>query len=91
MLRVIALCLACSVDVGLFGLEKAERDEGESTIDLREHAIIDLALAIVRHQTSARTSNHGVVFSAYNSNCRASSYLIAGSHQSTIFLPQGSQ
>lgn len=48
---------------------EAEKVEGESAIDLREYAIIDLALAIVRHRTELRTCNHGVVHEAYTSDC----------------------
>jgi hypothetical protein len=48
---------------------EAEKVEGESAIDLREYAIIDLALAIVRHRTEVRTCNHGVIHEAYISDC----------------------
>jgi hypothetical protein len=68
LLRVIALCLAYSVDVGSSELKETEREEGESTIDLREYAIIDLALAAVRHWTSVRNSSHVRVLGAYISD-----------------------
>lgn len=69
---MIALCLAYRVNVCSSGLKErmeAEKVEGESAIDLREYAIIDLALAIVRHRTEVRTCNHGVIYEAYISDC----------------------
>jgi hypothetical protein len=58
---VIALCLAYSVDVDPSGWKEAEGKEGESAIDLRDYAIIDLALVTVqvRHQPGVRILDHG--------------------------------
>jgi hypothetical protein len=69
LLRVIALYLAYSVDVGSSELKETEREEGESAINLREYAIIDLALAAVRHWTSVRNSDHVWASAGYISDC----------------------